>query len=263
MSSYLLACILLAGMLLTACDKDDNNGPKESEITPTYNSLIQGFASPAELLYVRTDFNFEFIFDEDSRITGARILNFKVRPVGETVNHKDQEVRFNDLLESIGDTNAPSKIPEDAWDYLPLTKAIAKIGISPIGNDQLPDAERNKDCARYFEISYTSYYDYIQNGYSWNGIQNPGPIYKMSLDEFNKMDIEKKRCIDANTLTFHISPIITDNYTDISEFGNGISYSMSIIFEDGTAITKGFNVVDHYLHYQIRNYIYNYNLKIK
>lgn len=251
-TKILLLLALLLQVTMVSCS-DDSDEPTP-DVT-LYPSLIQGFVEPGKLYYERTNFNIEYIFSENGdKITGVRLKDFTVFPTGSYINHKSNSVEYARLLKEAGDVDAKN-IPADAWNYLPLTKPIAKIGIAPQGSDQLPDLARNIDCARYFEISYVSYYDYIKNGYSWEGLTNPGPVYRMSLEQFNKLP--EKHLVDANKITLHISPVVTDNYLDPRNIGD-LSYSVVILFADGTSISNNFAVIDSYLSIQILNYVKNY-----
>lgn len=252
-------CALLMQLALTGCSDDSNKEMPEPDVSPAYRSLIHEFIEPEKLFYSRTDFSMEFLYSDDRReITGMRLLSFKVRPTGMFVNHFNDAREFASQLKAVGDTMALA-LPQDAWDYVPLTRPITKIGIAPKDNDQLPDAMKDQDCSRYFEISYVSYYDYIRNGYSWEGIENPGPVYRMSLEQFNKMP--EKYLVDANKITFYVSPTISDNYLDIFDpcCYDNVNYSVIINFADGTHIQKGFRVIDHYTFMSFRNYILEYN----
>lgn len=48
-----------------------------------------------------------------------------------------------------------------------------------------PNYQVDKDCTSLFKIRYRSYYEYIQNSYSWEGLENDGPWYEMDLVDFN------------------------------------------------------------------------------
>lgn len=253
---FYIATILFATVLVSC--KDDANTPAPPASVSTYKSLIQGFADPNHLFYDRTDFKFDYLFDKNDKITGVLVKSFKIRPIGEIFQYQTNAEHFNALLKEYGDTVAPIILPEEAWDYLPSTKAISKFGIAPT-TDQLPDLKKGQDCSRYFDISFISYYDFIKNGYSWAGIENPGPEYRMSLEEFNNLDIEKKRLIDINKITLHLSPEVANNYTDPIELSDNLQYSMLVILEDGGVLMESFTLVDHYLGYQLWNYIQFYN----
>ena len=241
-------------VLASGCSNDDDPVPDIRQ----YDSMITEFRNPDRLMYVRTDFNIEFLFNNDSsRIEGTRLSDFNVRPLGAIINHESDAAEFNRLLRSFSDTIAPVRLPMEAWNYRPLTKAITKIDIKPSAVDLLPDASMGMECNRYFDISYVSWYDFIRNNYSWDGVENPGPVYRMPLTRFNEMP--EKHLVDADRLVFHISPTVTDNYTHPLQLGDNFVFEMIVHFADGQSISKQFRVVEYTLAYELYNYRSWYN----
>lgn len=256
----LLACaatVMAFVMLASGCTKEDEPAPAPIA-GKQYDSLITEFRNPDQLMYVRTDFNVGFLYNNDSsRIEGCRLLDFKVRPLGTIINNESDSEEFNRLLRSFADTIAPDKLPMEAWDYRPLSKAITKIDIVPTLTDLLPDAAMGVECNRYFDISYVSWYDFIRNGYSWEGVENPGPVYRVPLTQFNKMP--EKHLVDADRLVFHLSPAVADNYTHPRILDDCFEFDVTVHFADGKSISKRFVVVQQTLSLEIYNYISWYN----
>lgn len=234
-------CGLLVILSITSCSDDDHKKVKT-------NSMIGCFVSPAQMYYVPKDFNLFFTYNprgatpQESHITGCQITDFNVNVKGIYINYEETPYLYYEAVKKYNDLNAPAELPADAWDYRPLTEPIKSIHLSPDYYDLLPDLVHDEDCSRYFDISYISYYDYIQNGYSWEGIENPGPYYRMSLDEFNST--EPKHLVDARKLTFHIPQEVYKHIIGPNAQSH-YSFNIKMELEKGTKINYNCNVVEY------------------
>lgn len=208
--------MLIMGLILslTAIGCSDND-PKNEFTEP--NSFISEFVKPDNMFMEKDNFNVKFIYNPlgaspaESHIDGCMLTDFTLIAKGDFINFKSTPKLYLATVEKFNDLNAPEILPTETWDYRPLTEAITTIHLRTYKfTDLLPDIPRDTDCSRYFDISFISYYDYIQNGYSWEGIENPGPFYKMSLEEFNKMG--PKYLIDAYNITLYPSEVVAENY---------------------------------------------------
>ena len=243
----------MAGLVSCADDDKDN-----VELPKAYDSMIFQAIEPENLYYSSEEIKYEFIYNKNhDSIYDWRINGFNLRLIGKALNNHDNRDSFNKFLKELGDTAVGNKLPTEAWNYIPLTKAISRIEIFSDANQE-PDIVKGEECSRYFEISFTSWYDYIKNGYSWDGLGTTSPTKRMSIEEFN--NTPEKMLVDACRLEFHISPIISDKYVGHSTV-NTFWYNIKFYFTDGTNISGFISVIDDDIEMFIMNLIINYNFK--
>ncbi len=240
---------------LVSCSDDDNGG---KETLKTYDSMIFQAVEPDILYYSSEELKYEFIYnDSHDHIDFWRINGFNLRLVGNSLSNTNNKESFNEFLKEVGDTAVGEYLPAEAWNYRPLTKPITRIEIFADANQE-PDVVKGEECSRYFEISFTSWYDYIKNGYSWDGLGTTSPTKRMSIEEFNSTP--EKMLVDANSLELHISNVITDNYIDIYKDKYSVfNYEVRFHFSDGTSIKSFVNVIDLYIDSYIKDLISNFN----
>ena len=194
---FLISCVLV--LCISACSSDDD--PKPIQDAP--RSMITEFIAPQSLFHQQSDFNVEFVKNEKTNmIDEIRILDFTIIGQGESIDYASRPKLFVETLQEIGDTCAPENLPEEAWNYCPPIIPVSTINIFIDDANEALNLVENEECSKYFEISYVSYYDFIKNGYSWKGIEKPGPIYKMSIEDFNRLG--DKKLVDMNNIKLHL-----------------------------------------------------------
>ena len=113
----------------------------------------------------------------------------------------DRNPAWYDLhIKRYGDDNYSGKPLKDIYEPHPygIVKIDMTVVYDVIGDDMYiirPPYNKTSDynyhyktgdnCNSLFRIRYRSYYDYIKNGYSWQGLNQDSPWYEMDLDEFN------------------------------------------------------------------------------
>ena len=217
--------MLLTGVMmvcLSACSSDDDPQP----IPEVPRSMITEFVQPTYLSHKMSDFNVHFVVDEaTSKIIGYKITDYNIMPLGNSIDYAGHPETFVNQLMEIGDTCAPDNLPDESWNYRPSIVPIRSLKIIADAyedNNHL-HLQRGDDCTKYFEISYVSYYDFIKNGYSWAGIENAGPVYKMTLEEFNHYG--DKKLVDTNGITLYPAYELQDKQYSFYPFNIYIEYA--------------------------------------
>lgn len=210
--------LLMAAAMLSCCSDDDNNSPQPEPIQK-YQSLVTefheayGFRSldtecdmevpaaqrkvmvPVEgvIAYEATDFN--------ANLDGIA-PKVKVNS-GKSITFNNNPHNFNKLLEKYGDTQYKGN-DEDISTYRPHPYAITGIKMQMTDefvytinwhDMRTPDYSSKfpmgSDCTSLFKIRYRTYADYINNGYSWGGLECNSPWKEMELTEFNRRSGDK------------------------------------------------------------------------
>ena len=228
MKHLLFIGLVMSAACLTACSDDDDNPIPQAPP----RSMITEFVTPTSVYHEQSAFNAEFVANEDSsKIVGVRCLDFDITLAGTNIDFSTDPGLFVQELEEYGDTAASADIPAAASTYRPSTKPIRTITITtPKGNE-------HEDITDLFEVSYVSYYDFIKNGYSWNGIANPGPVYRMTLAQFNAAG--DKKLVDTNTITLYIPKQYQGLPNAMSEVGSFVLpwFRIKTVYADGTSFT--------------------------
>lgn len=232
---------------LSACSDDD---PKEPQNAP--RSLITEFVRPGSLFHEESAFNVQFVLNEEtSKIDGVKVLDFDITAPGYSIDFSTDPVFFVQQLKEIGYLNAPENLPSDCELYRPSIRPIRTISISAkhIFGDNPLQIQDTEDCSRFFGVSYVSYYDFIKNGYSWDGIANAGPIYRMALDEFNKAG--DKKLVDTNGITLYLpeelQPCVRNYmYTIRIEYADGIYHNFECRPVSDRAWERLRSIIDKY-----------------
>lgn len=224
MRKLLMICLGLLGVCLLSCSSD-NDDPR----VKAPRSLITEFVRPTSLFHAESDFNVNFVVDkETSKIVDMKILDFTIIPMGSTIDVSTDPVFFVEQLREIGDVNAPENLTAECSLYRPSMKPVRSIKIyAKLVSDKYSNPlnlHGEEDCSRYFGISYVSYYDFIRNGYSWKGIENPGPVYRQTLGEFNNSGA--KKLVDTNGITFYFPE-------EIQSCVRSYAYTIKIEYTDG------------------------------
>lgn len=210
--------LLMAAAMLSCCSDDDNNSPQPEPIQK-YQSLVTefheayGFRSldtecdmevpaaqrkvmvPVEgvIAYEATDFN--------ANLDGIA-PKVKVNS-GKSITFNNNPHNFNKLLEKYGDTQYKGN-DGDISTYRPHPYAITGIKMQMTDefvytinwhDMRTPDYSSKfpmgSDCTSLFKIRYRTYADYINNGYSWEGLECNSPWKEMELTEFNRRSGDK------------------------------------------------------------------------
>lgn len=237
--------MLLAGLLivcLSACSSDDDPQP----IPEAPRSMITEFVWATSIFHEESAFNVLFVKnDETSTIVDMKILDFDINAVGKSIDISTNSKLFVQQLNEIGDTCAPTDLPAEALIYRPL--------ITPIRSMNIKLGER--DVTQQFDIAYVSYYDFIQNGYSWDGITNQGPTYRMTLDEFNTSG--NKMLVDANGITLYM-PEEFKNMVTLGKYTNSL-FTISIEFADESTLSFDCRPVSYNAWMRLRTIVERYN----
>lgn len=213
--------MLMTGLMmvcLSACSSDDDPQP----IPEAPRSMITEFVWPTSIFHEESAFNVLFEKDDKtSKIVDFKILDFDINAVGKSIDFSTDPGLFVQQLNEIGDTCAPADLPAEAWNYRPLIRPIRSMSIKV----------DDRDVTQQFEIAYVSYYHFIKNGYSWNGITNRGPVYKMTLDEFNTSG--DKMLVDANGIKLYMP----EEFKTIVTYSHYINrlFTIRIEYSDGSS----------------------------
>ena len=249
MNKLILQGLCLMMVSLCACSSDDDPKP----IPEAPRSMITEFVWPTKLSHRKSDFNVNFVVDEaTNKIVDIRITDYNIIPLGKNYDYSNYPEFFVEKLRELGDTCAPDNLPEEAWNYLPSIIPIRSIRIYADTYDICHlHLKIGDECTKYFEISYISYYDFIKNGYSWDGIENPGPVYKMTLEEFNKIGDHK--LVDTNGITLYPAYDLQD--ADYTQF----MYNIDIEYGDGTTYRFRLWPIGQEMWERLRNIMKAYN----
>lgn len=219
------ALMLLASTIMLCCCSDDNDSQPVyeqkypslvTEFLETYgfrtletidengNNSVKGTIVPVEgVLSYKIYYN---------KKDGVNLLE-TIRE-GKAYNVKNNSRHFNKLLEKYGDTHFDESNRSnfiDSLPYRPHPYAITRIDMQledkftskptdispylPPHETWMPDYNDNYPCGSkcnsLFKIRYRTYYDYIKNGYTWEGSSAKSQWKDMELTEFNQRGGDK------------------------------------------------------------------------
>lgn len=212
---YLL--LLIAAVSLNSCSDDNEDTPEQKK---QYSSLVSEFLETYNFKSTETlneDLKVD-LYGNVIQIVGvqsyeaidynANVMGTgpKVKvTVGKTYNQENNRHNFNRLLEKYGDTHCESQVFDGTqYPYRPHPYGITSISFTledkytsepPLitynpKDPRMPPYNKNyplnSDCSSLFKIRYRTYYDYIKNGYSWEGLGTTSPWKEMELTEFNR-----------------------------------------------------------------------------
>lgn len=256
--------LLMAAAMLSCCSDDDNNTPQPDSVKE-YPSLMSNFLETYGFRSLSTECDMSIPAAERKvmvPVEGVMQYNaanyngplnergdYVLVNVGKSYTFKNNPHNFNRLLEKFGDTNC-TKLPEDISIYQPHPYAITGIDMQLVEDysdmnhmllNGLPDYNSKYpvggDCTSLFKIRYRTYYDYIKNGYSWEGLESNSPWKEMDLTEFNRRGGDKLIDMSCFYLIVKEAP-----QRDILGLGMSWTMVMKVSFENGKTNQRNRNL---------------------
>lgn len=217
MKNKTIASILLLGAiaLFSSCS-DDNDTPPQSPVKQ-YPSLVTNFLETYGFRTLDSETSRNWDKEHRVKVHVEGVESYEIVSdigaaqgkgpavtvnVGKPYTHRNNPHGFNSLLEKYGDTDYRGIVP-DTSTYRPHPVAITGIHFTLTTSFEhtfrpfQPSRDYNEkytygsDCTSLFRIRYRTYYDYIRNGYSWEGLGTDSPWKEMDLEEFNRRGGDK------------------------------------------------------------------------
>lgn len=251
MKNKIIASLLLLGAiaLFSSCSDDNDTLPQNP--VKKYPSLVTNFFETYGFRTLDSETSRNWDWAHRVKVPVEGVESYEIASdIGQaqgkgpavTVNiSKTHTLRnnphgFNSLLEKYGDTGYQGIVP-DTFTYRPHPVAITGIhftlttlfqhtlitGSSPT-RDYSKKYPYGSDCTSLFRIRYRTYYDYIRNGYSWEGLGTDSPWKEMDLEEFNRRGGDK--LIDMTR--FYLFPKEPPAHWDFNWY-----FAITVTFENG------------------------------
>lgn len=217
MKNKTIASILLLGAIALFSSCSDDNAPPPQSPVKQYPSLVTNFLETYGFRTFDSETNLNQDKEHREKVPVEGVESYEIVSdigaaqgkgpavtvnVGKPYTHRNNPHGFNSLLEKYGDTDYRGIVP-DTSTYRPHPVAITGIHFTLTTSFEhtfrpfLPPRDYNKkytygsDCTSLFIIRYRTYYDYIRNGYSWEGLGTDSPWKEMDLEEFNRRGGDK------------------------------------------------------------------------
>ena len=258
-NKILAAMMLLAATAMLCCCSDDKDNPQplsKEEYPSMVTEFLEtyGFRSlptinengketwDAMILPIEGVETYKVFYNKT--IDGMNIV--ATIHEGKAYNFKNNPRHFNKLLEKYVDTHydgSKENISIDKLPYRPHPYGITRIDMrledkftsrpTPITKNPsitwMPDYNKNYPCGSkcnsLFRIRYRTFYDYIRNGYTWEGLDHKSQWKEMELTDFNSRGGDK--LIDMSRFY-----LIVKERPD-SDYSHPWPLAMTVTFDNG------------------------------